>query len=104
LIKRDFSGWIPFLFIAVMVIIALYSVLTMDKVVSWNSDAQAARIKEAIEMACVQCYAIEGSYPPDLEYLRDNYGIVLDHDRYYYYYEVFASNVMPVVEVYEKGS
>lgn len=87
-----------------MVIIALYSVLTMDKVVSWNSDAQSARIKEAIEMACVQCYAIEGSYPPDLEYLRDNYGIVLDHDRYYYYYEVFASNVMPVVEVYEKGS
>lgn len=104
MIKRDFSGWIPFLFIAVMVIIALYSVLTMDKVVSWNSDAQSARIKEAIEMACVQCYAIEGSYPPDLEYLRDNYGIVLDHDRYYYYYEVFASNVMPVVEVYEKGS
>jgi len=102
--KRNFSGWVPLLLIAVLIIITVFTVLTMDKVVSKNSDTQPSRIKEAIEMACIQCYAIEGSYPPDLEYLRDNYGIVLDHDRYYYYYEIFASNVMPVVEVYEKGS
>lgn len=102
--KKNAFGWIQPVLLVVLIIIAIYSAIAMNNVFSKNSDAQPSRIKEAIEMACVQCYAIEGSYPPNLDYLRDHYGIVLDHDRYYYYYEIFASNVMPVVEVYEKGS
>ncbi len=101
--KNVFSWVQPFLFI-ILIFIVFYSITTMNGVYSKNSDAQPGRIKEAIERACVQCYAIEGSYPPDLEYLNNYYGIVLDYERYYYYYEIFASNVMPVVEVYEKGS
>ncbi|HHW23813.1 MAG TPA: hypothetical protein GXX26_13200 [Clostridiaceae bacterium] len=102
--KKNAFRWVqPFMFI-VLILIVVYSILTMNAVYSKNNDAQPGRIKEAIERACVQCYALEGSYPPDLEYLKDHYGIMLDHDRYYYYYEIFASNVMPVVEVYEKGN
>ena len=26
----------------------------------------------------MQCYALEGAYPPNLEYLEDNYGLILD--------------------------
>lgn len=102
--KKNAFGWIQPVLLVVLIIIAIYSAMTMNNVFLNNSDVQPARIKEAIEMACVQCYAIEGSYPPNLDYLRDHYGIILDRDRYFYYYEIFASNVMPVVEVYEKGS
>lgn len=102
--KKNILSWVqPFLYIA-LIIIVIYSALTMNNVFSTNSDAQPERIKEVIERACVQCYAIEGSYPPNLDYLVNHYGIVLDHNRYYYYYEIFASNVMPTVGVYEKGS
>ena len=38
-------------------------------------------LRKAITRACVQCYAIEGRYPPSVEYLEENYGIQIDHER-----------------------
>ena len=37
---------------------------------------------KAIRQASVQCYAIEGLYPPSVEYLEENYGIQIDRERY----------------------
>ena len=41
-------------------------------------------------------------YPPDYEYLKDNYGIRVDEEKYAVFYSVFASNMMPDVTVIEK--
>jgi hypothetical protein len=102
--KTSIYKWVqPFLLI-IITIIAVVSVVTMDEFWKNSNDAQPDRIKEAIERACVQCYALEGSYPPDLEYLSEHYGLILNEDKYFYYYEIFASNIMPYVEVYERGS
>lgn len=102
--KNKIYKWAqPFLLI-IIIIIAVVSVISMDEFWKRSNDAQPERIKEAIERACVQCYALEGSYPPDLEYLSEYYGLILNEDKYFYYYEIFASNVMPYVEVYERGS
>jgi hypothetical protein len=57
---------------------------------------------EAIERAARQCYALEGAYPPTLEYLEENYGLMLDRDRFHYLYEVIGSNIHPIVEVLDK--
>ena len=35
--------------------------------------------------------------------LEENYGLVLNHDRYYIIYDSFSSNLPPTVEVLEKG-
>lgn len=55
--------------------------------------------KATIERYAIQCYASEGSYPPDLQYLEDNYGLILSRDRYMYFYEIFAANVLPDIRV-----
>lgn len=31
-------------------------------------------LRRAVTRASVQCYAIEGRYPPSVEYLEENYG------------------------------
>ena len=59
----------------------------------------ALSITEAIENAAHQCYAVEGIYPPDLQYLEDHYGIRVNHRDYYVIYEAFASNLPPTVRV-----
>lgn len=56
-------------------------------------------LRNAIARASVQCYAIEGRYPPSVQYLEENYGIQIDWDRYYVFYEGFASNIMPDITV-----
>ncbi len=56
-------------------------------------------LRNAIARATVQCYAIEGRYPPSVEYLEEHYGIQIDRNRYYVFYEGFASNIMPDITV-----
>ena len=56
-------------------------------------------LKNAIARATVQCYAIEGRYPPSVEYVEEHYGIQIDRQRYHVFYEGFASNIMPEITV-----
>lgn len=62
----------------------------------------AASVKKAVLDSVVQCCAIEGAYPPNVKYLEENYGLSIDHSRYIVSYEVFASNILPDVDIIEK--
>lgn len=66
-----------------------------------QSGAQTA-LHQAILDAAVQCCAIEGTYPASVAYLEENYGLVIDHDRYIVQYEVFASNILPEIQIIQK--
>ncbi|WP_313017534.1 hypothetical protein [Acetoanaerobium noterae] len=59
-------------------------------------------IRKSIENAAVQCYALEGHYPPTIDYLKENYSIITNEDAYIYHYEVEASNIMPTILVFKK--
>lgn len=59
-------------------------------------------LEAIIKEYAVQCYATEGSYPPSLEYLAENYGLIIDEEKYVYYFDAFAANYMPDIEVYSK--
>ena len=59
-------------------------------------------IREAAVRTAVECYAIEGIYPPNVQYMEDNYNLSYDKTKYFIHYDAFASNIMPTIEVYEK--
>ncbi|PNV62680.1 hypothetical protein C0033_06510 [Clostridium sp. chh4-2] len=59
----------------------------------------ADTLRRGISRASVQCYAIEGRYPPSVAYLEENYGIQIDESRYNVFYSGFASNIMPEITV-----
>lgn len=65
-------------------------------------ERQAQQLERAIGRAAVTCYAIEGVYPPNLDYIRENYGVAIDETRYDVFYDVFAQNVMPSVHVLQR--
>lgn len=56
-------------------------------------------LEDSLRRAAVSCYAIEGCYPPSLEYLTENYGVYIDAERYVVFYDVFAPNLMPDITV-----
>ena len=45
--------------------------------------------------------AAEGVYPPDLDYLKERYGLQIDEERYTVKYFAFAENLMPDITVLE---
>lgn len=65
--------------------------------------ASTQALRQAVLQAAVQCYAVEGSYPSSLDYLEENYGLLVNHDRFIVTYEAFASNLMPQVNVLERA-
>lgn len=78
------------------VVLFVSSSLTFSK---RSGERGAETLRDAIRRASVQCYAIEGRYPPSVEYLEENYGIKIDKDRYSVFYSGFASNFMPDITV-----
>ena len=66
-----------------------------------RAEEDRAQLETAIRRSCVACFAAEGSYPQDLQYLQDHYGLQIDEDRYAVFYDVFAENLMPDITVLE---
>lgn len=95
---------IAVIFFAVFITaIIFFMVSEMTVFTERNAENQTENIADVIRKASVQCYALEGSYPPNVEYLSDNYGVILDHDRYRYYYEPsLGSNFMPDIAVFQR--
>ncbi|MDR2903128.1 MAG: hypothetical protein LBU77_01275 [Clostridiales bacterium] len=94
---RAHSTMAVVLFIQVLVIGLLVS-MTLFR--GRAAERQAEDIAQVVRSAAVQCYALEGSYPPDIYYLADHYGVVLDEENFLYYYTVYGSNIMPDVQVF----
>lgn len=59
-------------------------------------------LEKTLNEAAVHFYAVEGRFPPSLDYLCETYGIYYDPDIYSIFYEIFASNMMPDITVIDK--
>ena len=99
--KRKLPGWL----IPAAILVALACVLAVFALGGSGRDMSregATAIREAIERGALQCYAVEGVYPPNLQYLEENYGLQVNTEDYYVTYEAFASNLAPTVIVQSK--
>ena len=85
---------------AVLLVLMMFMAGLSNLESGWRSEGKQ-QLENAVRRAAVACYAAEGIYPPDLEYLEEHYGIQVDRDRYTVMYDVFASNLMPDVTVLE---
>ena len=97
--KNNIYKFISFILI-VLLIAFMYR--AVDKAQIKRDDEGLEVLSQAIMKSAVQCYTLEGFYPPNIQYLEDNYGLLVNHDKYFISYRVFASNIMPEVDVFPK--
>lgn len=87
-------------FALVCVVVIALAALSIYKSFHENSLEQGAlSVKEAVLDSAIQCASVEGSYPSELSYLEDNYGLSINHNEYIVVYVCFASNSVPSVSV-----
>jgi len=97
-----YSAFLKGLLLPVAVIaIVLFFTAALSSLDSGRQEESLHQLERALRRGCVACYAAEGIYPPDLDYLREHYGIQVDEERYVVYYDIFAENLMPVITVLE---
>ena len=85
------------------VILVLLCFLTaVNRLDIGQRDEGKQRLEEALHRAAAACYAAEGVYPPDLNYLLERYGVRYAEDTYTVLYQPVASNLMPDITVLER--
>lgn len=80
------------------------AVFLVNKISSAQETAETEIVRNAVKNAALTCYAVEGAYPDDIEYLREHYRLAYDEERYLITYDAFASNMIPDIWVTEKGA
>lgn len=102
--KRDTSLFkdiaLPMIFFFA-ILFFLFTGLRSISETTQNEQHKATR--QAIVRATVHCYAIEGSYPQSLDYLKERYGLAIDEKNYIVDYNCFASNLMPDITVLKRS-
>lgn len=63
---------------------------------------QQESLETALHRSIAQCYAVEGVYPPSLEYLVSHYGLTYDPDEFLVDYEYYGGNLLPEITVLRK--
>lgn len=94
--KNFIERYILLIFIVIVMGLVFYHSGSFFK----NRESQGPEDEyERIMAYSVQCYSTMGAYPPNLEYLEENFNLILKRDKYNYFYDSFASNVRPDVIV-----
>jgi len=60
---------------------------------------QQESLENALNRDIIHCYAVEGFYPPSLEYIEEHYGLVYDKNMFFVDYQPIASNLRPDVTI-----
>ena len=96
--KKDIGAF------AVFAALILCFALLISGITGKESSRELQMVRDAVKNAALTCYAVEGTYPAELEYLQENYHLSYNKERYIVYYDAFASNLMPDIKVAERGA
>ncbi len=86
----------PFLTFIPLFVLFYQGITSVSQV---NIEEQEKSLRKAIEQNVVHCYAVEGAYPPSLDYLEKNYGIIYDKSKFFVDYQPIGTNILPDITI-----
>lgn len=88
--------------LAVFAAVFLVFYFAVSSVSDRTREEELQTLKTAVTRDITHCYAVEGSYPKSLEYLKENYGLTYDEDKYFVDYQPMGMNIMPDVTIMKR--
>lgn len=89
---------------AIFVALIAGFVLLINSLTASSGEQETQLVYDAVKNATLTCYAVEGTYPESLDYLREHYKLAYNSERFVVEYDAFASNLMPTITVRERGA
>ena len=105
--KNRFSKRKQFNYLGFFFSLPVISLLVM-MIFFWQGLAQVEQVtqreerrslEKAIVHSAIHNYATSGVYPENLKVIEQEYGIKYDKKKYVVTYEIFADNLMPIIQV-----
>ncbi len=89
------DGFYRVLSVLIFVLIAFLFIQAVEYSGRTTIEKQQESLESAIARDIVQCYSLEGQYPPSLEYMEQHYGLTYDKDTFFVDYQPIAANLYP---------
>ena len=89
--------------IILLVLVFFLFCFLADRIRLSNETEQTAILEKAVTRTITECYALEGSYPPDIAYLTEHYGLTYDTDLYLIDYQYIGANLRPDVTIIKRN-
>lgn len=77
-------------------------ILAVNSISAGTENRQEETLRQAIDRCIINCYCVEGTYPPSLQYIEDNYGLIYDENLFFIDYRAIGSNILPDVTIIRK--
>ena len=89
--------------ILIFIALIIAFVFLINNITGKGNGRELEIVRDAVKNAALTCYAVEGMYPDNLEYLREHYNLSYNEEKYHVFYDPLASNLMPTIKVAERG-
>lgn len=97
--KKEKKNIMVFLPVFLLAVALLVFVLSTNSISTTNTNQEYEILDKALTRSITQCYALEGTYPPSLKYLEENYGLIYNKDHFFVDYQYIGSNLRPDVTI-----
>lgn len=99
--ENKFIHYIKKIRLPIIAFIILFFIF-FDAIVSVDENTairQQELATQSLQRSITQCYAIEGTYPPSLEYIKEHYGLTYDESLLFIDYKFIGSNIYPDITI-----
>lgn len=64
-----------------------------------TAQKQKEHLTTSLRRNITQSYAVEGTYPPSLDYIKENYGLTYDESIFFIDYKFIGANIYPDITI-----
>ena len=101
-VEKEKKSITPYAPVLILVIVLLGFSIFANSMTDSNASREKEILQNAIDRSITQCYALEGVYPDNLEYLEEEYGLTYNKDHFFVDYQYIGSNLRPDITIIER--
>lgn len=101
-VEKEKKSITPYAPVLILVIVLLGFSIFANSMTDSNVSREKEILQNAIDRSITQCYALEGVYPDNLEYLEEEYGLTYNKDHFFVDYQYIGSNLRPDITIIER--
>lgn len=102
-VKKEKKMFLSFIPAILAIVVLVFFAISMEKINQSSRTEQAEILETAVFRTITECYALEGSYPPNIDYLVTNYGLTYESDDFFIDYKYIGANLRPDVTIIQRG-
>ncbi|MGN0377211.1 MAG: hypothetical protein ACI4ED_06215 [Suilimivivens sp.] len=99
--KREHLSKLPHIRVVYILcpVLLIIFLLCLSSIQESTLQKQQESLETALIRDIAHCYAVEGYYPPSLDYIEEHYGLTYDKDLFFVDYQPVGSNIRPNITI-----